>query len=630
MRRASWVLLCLVPVTSACARRAPREDVLPVAIPNDNRAPAGVGSDSVREVSLVARAARWMPEGDGSGALAVEAFAEEGQAPSIPAPLLRVREGGRIRLGVRNALGDTLLVCGLAGRYCAGRDTLRLAPGGGTTLDVRADAPGTYFYWGTTVRAGRAHPRGTGGQLVGAYIVDARDAGPVHDRVFVMTAWSGTRPAAIGSDTPFVMGINGRTWPRTERLAYQIGDTARWRVISAAGEADHPMHLHGFYFRVDARGGAARDTLYAADQRRSVVTENLPSMSSMSLTWVPTREGHWIFHCHRAAHMSGEQHLHLIGRPNPRLHDLASMPNASHAMSAMAGLIMGITVSRGPRVPSAAIPALQLTAERPLRLVVQRRAARYGREPGFGYVLQDGATPPRADSIRIPGSPIVLRRGEPVAITVVNRPDRATAVHWHGIELESYFDGVPGWSGSADGAAATTPMIAPGDSFVVRFTPPRSGTFIYHSHSNEQFQLSSGLYGALLVLDDPARWDPTTDHVLIMGQDGPSDTGPVVLNGGAPPAPLELRAGRPHRLRFINIIPQDMADVELRADSTRLRWTAVAKDGAELPPSQRISRDARVLIGPGETYDFELTPKPGLSQLVIRSFNKFTTTIRAR
>jgi FtsP/CotA-like multicopper oxidase with cupredoxin domain len=56
------------------------------------------------------------------------------------------------------------------------------------------------------------------------------------------------------------------------------------------------------------------------------------------------------------------------------------------------------------------------------------------------------------------GPPIVLTRGQPVEIEVVNRLKDPTAIHWHGIELESYFDGVPGWSG------ADTPSIAPGTS----------------------------------------------------------------------------------------------------------------------------------------------------------------------
>ena len=100
--------------------------------------------------------------------------------------------------------------------------------------------------------------------------------------------------------------------------------------------------------------------------------------------------------------------------------------------------------------------------------------------------------PPRADSIRIPGSPLILTRGEPVRIAVHNRLTIPISVHWHGIELDSYFDGVGGFSGAGKRIA---PMIAATDSFVVRFTPPRAGTFMYHVHGERGEELASGLYG---------------------------------------------------------------------------------------------------------------------------------------
>ena len=44
--------------------------------------------------------------------------------------------------------------------------------------------------------------------------------------------------------------------------------------------------------------------------------------------------------------------------------------------------------------------------------------------------------------------PIVLTQHQPAEITIVNRLTMPTAVHWHGIELDSYFDGVAGWGGA--------------------------------------------------------------------------------------------------------------------------------------------------------------------------------------
>ena len=56
----------------------------------------------------------------------------------------------------------------------------------------------------------------------------------------------------------------------------------------------------------------------------------------------------------------------------------------------------------------------------------------------------------------------VLARREPVSVMVVNALPEPTAVHWHGIEPESYYDGVAGFSGSG---GRRSPAIAPRDSF---------------------------------------------------------------------------------------------------------------------------------------------------------------------
>ena len=49
--------------------------------------------------------------------------------------------------------------------------------------------------------------------------------------------------------------INGLSWPSTERLTYRLGDPVRWRVINLSSQI-HPMHLHGFYYRVSGSATA--------------------------------------------------------------------------------------------------------------------------------------------------------------------------------------------------------------------------------------------------------------------------------------------------------------------------------------------------------------------------------------
>src|SRR5262249_57825897 len=143
-------------------------------------------------------------------------------------------------------------------------------------------------------------------------------------------------------------------------------------------------------------------------------------------------------------------------------------------------------------------------------------------------------------------------------------------------------------------------------------TPPRAGTFIYHTHWHDEAQLSGGLYGALLVLEPGERYDASTDHVIMIGLNGPLVLGerePFALNGRQTPTPIRLRAGVPNRLRLINITASNDALSAFLLDQFEpTTWKPIAKDGAALPPEQMKHRPDRQLVSVGETYDFEVHP----------------------
>jgi len=94
-----------------------------------------------------------------------------------------------------------------------------------------------------------------------------------------------------------LMVVNGRSWPHTERLSYMVGDTVRWRVLNVSTDV-HPMHLHGFYYQVVARGDGTGDTSYSEARRDLVVTQRMIPGQTMQMTWIPERAGNWLFHCH--------------------------------------------------------------------------------------------------------------------------------------------------------------------------------------------------------------------------------------------------------------------------------------------------------------------------------------------
>jgi FtsP/CotA-like multicopper oxidase with cupredoxin domain len=204
----------------------------------------------------------------------------------------------------------------------------------------------------------------------------------------------------------------------------------------------------------------------------------------------------------------------------------------------------------------------------------------------------------------------VLKRGEPVEIALLNKLSEPTAIHWHGMELDSYYDGVHGFSGNG---RRITPLIQPGGTFVVGFTPPRAGTFMYHTHLHDDTQLKSGLYGAMLVLDDNETYDPALDHVFVMGR-GVGHPSPVLLNGQDAPR-MVWKAGARHRIRLINITPSDIFNVVLQTSEGPVNWRPLTKDGAPLPPSRCQPGLAKQVIGVGETYDFEYEAPAGRRNL---------------
>jgi FtsP/CotA-like multicopper oxidase with cupredoxin domain len=598
-------LLCALPYAVPEAATSSRfgPGVIDTIAANDNRYPAGRLDRNVLTLRLTVQWGLMRPEGPEGPGVATLAFTEVGRMPQVPGPLIRVPQGTEIRVSFHNPLPDsTITVYGLAARPITSDTGVRI-PGGGThEFRFRAGVAGTYYYR-ASVTERELDRDWLDSQLAGALIVDPPH-GATNDRIFVITGWRHLEDSslAVPKDPQGVLMINGLSWPHTERLGYTQGDSVQWRWINAS-VINHPMHLHGFYYRIESRGDWRSEQAYRREERPLVVTNLMRPGETMRVGWLPERAGNWIFHCHFAFHVS--HHL-ILGR--------SSMPTthgSGHAPHAMAGLVLGISVQPKAGVHAASVSASAGPA-RKIRLLAQSAPKRFGPLTGLGYVVQDGRSEPAPDSIAIPGPVLVLQRGEPVRITVVNLLEEPTAVHWHGIELQSFPDGVPDWSGSP---GRIMPPIAPGDSFVAEFVPPRAGTFIYHAHANEQYQLGAGLYGALLVVDRDHPFDPDIDRLIVVGGGGPADSlpwfgfeSPGLVNGSGDPPPMDFSTGKTYRFRLININPDWRVIFSLMSDSGLVKWRPIAKDGADLPSAQRGERPAYLLTGPGETAEFEFTP----------------------
>ena len=605
----SRALLCLVVFNFLAAVAMVQSQTSEEILANQNRIPAGKAENGVLSVHLEIRSGTWHAEADDGPPLYVQAFGEAGRPLSIPGPLLRVREGTVVKVTIENKLKKPATVFGLNTRPGDPKAGIAIPAGESRDATFLAGAPGTYYYWARTDSPEKAgEPFLADAPLNGAFIVDAAGEVPP-DRIFVLNLMV-TRADAL--HPRFETGtINGKSYPYTEPLEYSEGESIRWRIINPSF-SEHPMHLHGAFYKVLSIGDYESGTAYAESEPQSVVTQNLMDGHTMMMEWTPQHEGRWLFHCHFHSHISEEERVPSFmpaGAREPKppaTHDSgdgmtekseATNGAAMHgmAMNDMFGLMLVTNVK-----PKAGETHAEAMPVHKIDLVIEPNIES-GKTPTFSCAVREGKKLVVSQDKSM-GPPIVVTRGEPTEITVVNHLRIPTSIHWHGLELDSYYDGVVG----GGTASRVTPAVAAGSSFAARFTPNRAGTFIYHTHAADADQLSGGIYGALIVLEPGEKYDPEHDRILVVGaRESGFFPKRLTLNGSEQPDPLLLKHGEKYRLRLINIAPDLAADLRLGSKEHPATWRALSKDGAILPQRLAKSSDAALHFDSGEVYDFE-------------------------
>jgi FtsP/CotA-like multicopper oxidase with cupredoxin domain len=610
------VLGIIAAVTPAATQQS---SPLPAIVANDNRTPAGRVQGSVLTVEIDAIRGRWSPDGPGTPAAVVDAFAQRGHAPLVPGPLLRIPEGTDIRIRVRNLLDKPLVVHDLGDLPATDDQPFTVASGATRSVWLHAGKAGTYAYWAATSAAPIEHRWAEDALLSGVIVVDPPGAHP-DDRIFVLSVWSGAhkkngqRSLAEAVDT-----INGRSYPATERLSYRQGQTVTWRLVNTSAET-HPMHLHGFPFAVLARGNGRSVTPVTGERE---VTERLVPDSTALVQWTADRPGAWLFHCHIVYHSAPHDPdaVKLAGKLEKHFDFDATHLTLGSGMSMdamMGGMILAVNVA--PRDASAR-PVAVAPARR-LQLAVEpvpgeNEDVSKNTYPGFRFALSENGVPVASTSHGAP--PIVLVRGVPVGISVVDRLDEPTSVHWHGIDVQdSYFDG----SGLPDPFGRPSSMVMPGRSFEARFTPMRAGTFMYHTHMDDMWQLPAGLAGPLIVLDPGERFDPATDHVVMITLPrSENDWDKVDVNGELYPTPIAMTVGVHERLRLLNMTAfhtDAVARIVPSAAATFAPWELIAVDGLDLPTPRPVAAETGVQFTVGQTKDVTFTsPAAGTYTLEI-------------
>lgn len=104
----------------------------------------------------------------------------------------------------------------------------------------------------------------------------------------------------------------------------------------------------------------------------------------------------------------------------------------------------------------------------------------------------------------VPGSPIRARIGDELVVTVANRLDHPSSVHWHGIALRN----------DMDGAAPASPNIPAGQDFTYRFSVPNAGTYWAHPHTGG-LDADTGLY-LPVIIDDPTEGNYDAEWIVVL------------------------------------------------------------------------------------------------------------------
>lgn len=217
----------------------------------------------------------------------------------------------------------------------------------------------------------------------------------------------------------------------------------------------------------------------------------------------------------------------------------------------------------------------------------------------------------------VPGPKIRVQNGQRVRVRFTNKLPVETTVHWHGIGVPNSMDGVPG---------VTQKPIKPGGTFTYEFNakpagePNGSGTFLYHSHVDEDRQMSAGLSGAFII--DPKRPSSrySVDRTLVVSEwsvnaangqtRGAMDMEGMLpnfftINGKSYPDTDEIKvgAGKPVLLRLVNA-GQFSHPLHLHGTAFKV----VARDGH--PTLNHGLRDT-VTLESGERADIAFKVPPG-------------------
>jgi len=291
----------------------PGKDYTPVITPNGAALPWKI-VDGVKVFHLVAEEV----EHEFAPGIRASCWGYNGR---VHGPTIEAVEGDRVRIYVTNnsPAGTSvhwhgiLLPNGMDG--VAGLNQKVIQPGETYVYQFTLRQHGTHMY-----HAHHDEMTQMAMGMMGLFIIHPRNpkVRPDRDFAFMLSEWEvkvGTARPNPNQMTDFnLFTFNARVFPGTEPMVAKFGERVRIRIASVAVMDHHPIHLHGYQFRIVATDGGAVPE--SAQQPETTVLVAVGQ--SRDVEFIADEPGDWAMHCHMTHHVMnqmGDKFPLMIGVP---------------------------------------------------------------------------------------------------------------------------------------------------------------------------------------------------------------------------------------------------------------------------------------------------------------------------
>ena len=275
------------------------KDYTPVITPNNIALPFKV-VDGVKVFHLIAEE---VPNHEFAPGLKAHCWGFNGR---VHGPTIEAVEGDRLRIYVTNKLPEAtsihwhgiLLPSGMDG--VGGLSQKLIQPDETFKYEFTLRQHGTFMYHShydemTQMAMG----------MMGMFIIHERNPKrrPDRDFAYMLSEWS-VKPGTMRPDPSEmvefnVLTLNARSFPGTAPMVAKKGDLVRIRIGNLSAMDHHPIHLHGYYFKLISTDGG--DIPESAQWPETTVLVAVGS--TRTVEFVADNPGDWAIHCHMTHHV---------------------------------------------------------------------------------------------------------------------------------------------------------------------------------------------------------------------------------------------------------------------------------------------------------------------------------------